>query len=83
MSGPFGRLRGAILSFCGPAILVLLVLVWTFALALGAALIIHPKFGTSVRAESGETPADFVPFFKKPVSSITSTAPLSLRCSTT
>lgn len=60
LSKPFGGLRGTILSFCGPSILVMLVLVWSFALALGAGLIIHPKLGTSVRAESGETPTDFM-----------------------
>jgi hypothetical protein len=36
------------------------VLVWAFALALGAGPIIHPKLGTSVRAEGGETPTDFM-----------------------
>jgi hypothetical protein len=56
----FGRKQGKILSFCGPAILVSLVLVWALTLALGAALIIHPKLGTSVRAESGETKKDFM-----------------------
>jgi hypothetical protein len=49
-----------VLSFCGPAILVLLVLTWSVLLAIGAGLIIHPELGTGVRASSGETPTDLV-----------------------
>ena len=59
-SRPFGHRRGVILSFCGPVILVLLVLVWAFGLTLGTALIIHPNLGTAVSASSGPTPTDFV-----------------------
>ena len=57
------RLLGArsrmLLSFCGPFILVSVLLVWALALAVGVALIIHPKLGTSVTATSGPTPTDF------------------------
>ena len=60
VSKPFGRARGIILSFAGPAILVSLVLLWAFLLSVGAALIIHPNLGASVRASSGETPTDFI-----------------------
>jgi hypothetical protein len=60
ISRPFGRHRGAVLSFCGPAILVLLVLFWALGLTLGAGMIFHPKMGTSIRAHQGETPRDFV-----------------------
>jgi hypothetical protein len=56
----FERKRGAVLSFCGPAILIVYVLFWSLGLTLGAGLIIHPALGTAVRASSGETPADFV-----------------------
>lgn len=56
----FGEHRGAALSFCGPVILVLLVVVWALGLTLGAALIMHPELGTSIRASNGETPTDFV-----------------------
>lgn len=56
----FGSRRGAVLSFGGPLILVLMVGVWAFALTLGAALIMHPKLGTSIRTGNGETPTDFV-----------------------
>lgn len=60
VSQPFGKVRGRILSFCGPAILVAFVVVWAFGLTLAAALIIHPKLGTSVRAVNEETPRDFI-----------------------
>ncbi|GEO17233.1 ion channel [Microvirga aerophila] len=56
----FGSRQGAVLSFCGPIILVLLVGVWALGLTLGAALIMHPELGTSIRASNGETPTDFV-----------------------
>src|SRR5690242_4180217 len=52
--------RGAVLSFCGPIILVLLVGVWALGLTLAAALVMHPELGTSIRASYGETPTDFV-----------------------
>ncbi len=60
MSKPFGRSRGFILSFCGPIILVLVLFVWALILTLGTALIIHPKLGNSVTANSGSTPTDFI-----------------------
>ena len=46
------------LSFFGPVIVVLLVLVWASALTVGAALVMYPTLGTSIRASSGETPTD-------------------------
>jgi hypothetical protein len=56
-----GSRRGDVLSFCGPAILVLLALTWAHGLTIGAALVMHPMLGTSIRASSrGETPTDFV-----------------------
>ncbi len=58
-SKPFGRRRGTVMSFCGPVVLVLLVLMWDFGLTLGAALVIHPALGTSVINPSGTTPTDF------------------------
>jgi hypothetical protein len=57
---PFPRRRDAILSFCGPAILVLLVLTWVFGLMLGAAAIIYPRLGISITASNGPTPTTFV-----------------------
>lgn len=55
-----GRHGSIVLSFCGPVILVLLVLVWTVALTCGTALIIHPRLGTSISAGSGPTATDFL-----------------------
>ena len=58
LSGP--RSSATVLSFCGPVILVLLVLAWALGLTVGAALVMHPDLGTSIRAGSGDTPTDFV-----------------------
>ena len=52
--------RGGVLRFCGPAILVLLVVVWSMMLACGTALIIQPRLGEGVRASAGKTPTDFI-----------------------
>lgn len=50
-----------VLSFCGPAILVNLLVGWTVLLTLGAALIVHPALGTSLTTSSaGPTPTDFI-----------------------
>lgn len=51
--------RGKVLSFCGPIILVLLVVVWGAGLTLGSALILHPHMGTRIKASSGPTSTDF------------------------
>jgi hypothetical protein len=59
-SRPFGRHRGRVLSFCGPVILVALIVVWAAALALGSALIMHPHLGGGVQASQGPTPRDFM-----------------------
>jgi hypothetical protein len=55
-----GKQRGAILSYCGPLILVLVVLVWALTLSFGAALIIQPELGSAIRASSGPTATDFM-----------------------
>lgn len=60
LSKPFTKHRERILSFCGPAILVMYVLVWALSLAVGAGLIIHPKLGTSVRATSEASRSDLI-----------------------
>jgi hypothetical protein len=60
LSKPLGRHRDMALSFCGPAILAALVVIWFFTVALGSALIIHPKLGTSIVAASGPTPTDYI-----------------------
>jgi hypothetical protein len=52
--------NGRLLSFCGPVILVALLLTWSMLLALGAALIVHPQLGTSITNSSQDTPTDFI-----------------------
>src|SRR5947209_466813 len=49
-----------LLSFCGPLIVVALLLTWSILLALGAALIVHPLLGTSITNTNQDTPTDFV-----------------------
>lgn len=60
VSRTFGPYGGHVLSFCGPAILVLLVVTWALALTLGTALIMHPHLGSAIIAQGGETPTDFM-----------------------
>ncbi|SDN82453.1 hypothetical protein SAMN05216360_111205 [Methylobacterium phyllostachyos] len=55
-----GSHRGAVLSFCGPVILLLYVLLWAIGLTLGAGLIIHPGLGADVQASNGPTPTDLL-----------------------
>ena len=59
VSRPLGRHRGALLSFCGPMVVVLLVGAWMLGLVVGTALVIHPALGTGVRNAAGPTPTDF------------------------
>src|SRR3954464_12591068 len=54
------RSRSHLLSFCGPAIVVALLLTWSALLAVGAALIVHPQLGTSITNSNQDTPTDFV-----------------------
>jgi hypothetical protein len=56
----FGKRRGAVLSFAGPLIIVLLIGFWALGLTVGAALLIRPELGTAIRPSSGTTPTDFV-----------------------
>ena len=49
-----------LLSFCGPIIVVALLLTWSTLLALGAALVVHPLLGTSITNSNQDTPTDFV-----------------------
>jgi hypothetical protein len=51
--------RDKILTYCGPTILVLLVSTWVLGLMIGSAMIIYPKLGTSLRANSGQTSTTF------------------------
>lgn len=54
------RYKAALLSFCGPTIIVVVITTWALVLTCGTALIIHPALGTSVTSSSGTTPTDFV-----------------------
>jgi hypothetical protein len=49
-----------VLSYCGPAIVVCLLLNWAALLTLGSALILHPALGSAVKAATGTTPHDFI-----------------------
>jgi hypothetical protein len=55
-----GRHEAFVLSLCGPAVLVTMVIAWALALTLGAALIMWPALGEGIRAGGGQTPRDFV-----------------------
>ena len=52
--------RSQLLSFCGPLIVVALLLTWSILLAVGAALIVHPQLGSSITNSNQETPTDFI-----------------------
>jgi hypothetical protein len=52
--------RGTVLSFCGPVMLVLLLLTWAIGLTLGTALVMHPYLGSAITASGGSTHRDFV-----------------------
>jgi hypothetical protein len=52
--------RDTVLSFCGPAILINLLVTWAVLLTLGAGLIIHPALGSSVTVTTGKTATDFI-----------------------
>jgi hypothetical protein len=54
------RERGAILAFCGPVNLLVLVVFWILALTVGTGLVIHPALGTSVTTSNGATPRDLI-----------------------
>lgn len=57
----FPRHRGAILSFCGPAMMLVLVAFWAVGLTVGVALIFCPALGTAIQSGSGQPiPHDFV-----------------------
>jgi len=58
--GLSGQRHARLLSYCGPAQLIALVLMWSVLLALGAGLMIHPALGTAVKSSSGPSDTDFV-----------------------
>ena len=56
----FGRSRGKVMTFAGPLIVVLMIAFWALGLTVGAALIIRPELGGTIRPSSGDSPQDFV-----------------------
>jgi hypothetical protein len=61
LAKPAGRYRDAILSFCGPTTLVLLVFTWIVLLMCGGAFVTRPGLQRgSIQANQGPTPSDFV-----------------------
>lgn len=52
--------RDGLLSFCGPASVLLMFIAWSWGLAIGAALVLHPHLGDSIRTSQEPTPSDFV-----------------------
>src|SRR3954468_23256537 len=64
--GLSGGRHAGILSYCGPAQLVALVLMWGALLALGSGLVIHPALGTGVQSTSGATEVDRADYSGRP-----------------
>jgi len=60
LSATLGRRRGAALSIAGPLIVISMLAFWALGLTVGAALMIQPELGTTIRPSSGESPTDFV-----------------------
>ncbi|WP_424138226.1 potassium channel family protein [Roseomonas chloroacetimidivorans] len=52
--------RNRVLSFAGPTLVALTVVVWVALLTVGFALVVWPRLGTGIQASSGPTPTDFV-----------------------
>ena len=58
---PFQNKR--LLSFCGPTIVVAIVIVWVTLYVVGFALFLQPALGTGIQSSSGTTPTDFFTAF--------------------
>ena len=56
----FPNHRGKILSFCGPAMMLVLVGFWALGLTLGAGLIFYPALGRAIQSGGQPIPHDFV-----------------------
>lgn len=55
---PFKRSKN-ILAYCGPTLLLVIVVFWVLAMTLGFALLIWPALGNGIQASQGQTPQDF------------------------
>lgn len=51
--------RDRLLSYCGPTLLVVIVIVWTTLLIGGFAFIVWTALGSGIQASHGSTPTDF------------------------
>jgi len=52
--------RNSILSYMGPTLMVVTIVVWILLYLIGFALIYWPALGSEIQMESGETPTDFL-----------------------
>lgn len=52
-----------VLAYCGPTLLVVIVVFWVCACLLGFSLLIWPALGTGIQASQGKTPDDFATAF--------------------
>src|SRR6476620_4835558 len=61
ISKPVGRRwEEELLTFCGPVIIITLLVFWSLGLTFGVALIIHPALGSAINTSNGDTPTDFI-----------------------
>jgi hypothetical protein len=60
LSKLFSSHRGAVLSFAGPIIVVLLIAFWALGLTISAALMMQPELGEAIQSSNGEASTDFV-----------------------
>lgn len=56
----FKNHKNRILSFCGPAIMLITLALWVFLFIVGFALMVWPQLGDQVKASNGPTPTDFL-----------------------
>ena len=55
---PFKKSK-SVLAYCGPTLLVVIVVFWVTCFLLGFALLIWPALGYGIQASEGDTPRDF------------------------
>jgi hypothetical protein len=55
-----GRHHARVLSFCGPVLVVVLLVFWVGCLVIGSALMLHPALGRDVRASVPGAGEDFI-----------------------
>jgi hypothetical protein len=55
-----GRHHARVLSFCGPALVLALLVVWVGFLVIGSAMVVHPALGHAVRSNVPGAGTDFI-----------------------